>query len=317
MNEVCGKLRSLLEDSVRRNLTDGILLSGGLDTSILACIASKYGNPKTFTVGFKNAPAPDIEYARIIATCLNLEHHVYVFGENQLYNVIRDVIRVIKSFDPMEIRNDTTIYIGLKYARDNGIATVMTGDGSDELFAGYSFFFELTKECLDSKLEKLWNTMRFSCINLAKDLGVEVRLPYLDPEFKEYTMKIDSGLKVRVECGTTWGKWILRKAFEDILPKEVVWRVKTPIEMGSGTTVLPALFSSTISDEEFEVKKQKYLIEDKVTIRDKEQLYYYEAYRSIFGVPGPENVKDKTCPYCNSTILAEVSFCRTCGAYLV
>jgi len=314
VQDTCFKLRLLLEESVKRNLSEGMLLSGGLDTSVLAVIASRFVSLKAFTVGFEGAPAPDIEYATLVAHKLRLKHLVYYFSEDELYDAIQKVVETVKSFDPMEIRNSVAVYVGLKVMKEHGISAVMTGDGCDELFAGYSFLFNLEKEQLDLELQKLWNAMCFSSVPLARALGLEAKLPYLDPDFKSFAMKLDSEYKIRSERGRTWGKWILRKAFEGILPEKVVWRVKTPIEHGSGTTTLPMLFDQKISDEEFEGKKRKFRGKDKVLIRDKEQLFYYEVYRSVIGTPHP-NLKGKVCPQCNSNVTEKATYCRTCGAY--
>jgi len=304
-----------LEESVRRNLTNGLLLSGGLDTAILAYLASKWVKLGCITVALKGAPAPDIGYAKLVASRLELKHYIYYFGEQELDEGIRASIRVMKSFDPMEIRNSAAIYVALRVARDYGMSTIMTGDGGDELFGGYSFLFGLTKEQLDIALKKLWVNMKFSSIYLAKDLGIEARLPYLDQKFKAFATDVDVGLKVRSEKGQVWGKWILRKAFENIIPQEIVWRVKAPIEVGTGTTVLPFLFNSRISDLEFSEKKERYCKEDGVILRSKEHLFYYEIYRSVIGVPHLSATNERTCPDCGSNVEEKASFCRTCGAY--
>jgi asparagine synthase (glutamine-hydrolysing) len=305
----------LLEKAVERNLTEGILLSGGLDTSILAATASKFRSLKAFTAALRNAPAPDIKYATLMASNLEFKHFIHYFDKNELYDAIQRVIKVMRSFDPMEIRNSVTIYVALREARDEGVSSVMTGDGCDELFAGYSFLFALKKEELELELQKIWDVMSFSSIPLAKALDIEVRLPYLDSKFKSFAMKLDTRYKIRYERGRIWGKWILRKTFENILPQEIVWRVKTPIERGSGTTILQSLFSREISDMEFEEKRDRYLKKDKVWIRDKEQLFYYEIYRSTIGVPHPTNLEEKICPQCNSNIPEKATYCRICGAY--
>ena len=315
IKEVCRGLRVLLRRAVRRNLAEGILLSGGLDTSILASIACKYASLRAFTVAFEGAPVPDVQYAKLMANRLGMKHLIYHFGESELWEAIPAVVKAVKSFDPMEVRNSVTIFVGLKLAKDHGVNTVMTGDGCDELFAGYSFLFDLDKEKLDLELQKLWGVMAFSSVPLAEALEMEAKLPYLDPEVKSFAMELDSRYKVRSEKGQVWGKWILRRAFEGILPEEVVWRVKVPIEIGSGTSVLPSLFNRMISDVEFEEKRRRYLEEDGVTIRDKEQLFYYEAYRSVMGVPYPSDPKGKMCPQCNSNVPQKATYCRTCGAY--
>ncbi|HID19288.1 TPA: asparagine synthase [Candidatus Bathyarchaeota archaeon] len=300
---------------MKNNLAEGILLSGGLDTSILAVVASRFTSLKAFTIAFKGVPAPDVKYAVLIAKKLGFMHHVHIFDEDELYDAIPQVVKTTKSFDPMEIRNSVAIYIGLRVAGENGISTVMTGDGCDELFAGYSFLFGLEREKLDLELRRLWSVMAFSSVPLANVLGIEAKLPYLDPDFKNYAMKLDSRYKVQTENRSMYGKWILRKAFENLLPREIVWRAKTPIEYGSGTTTLPNLFNRKISDEEFEEKRGKYLAEDGVIIRDKEQLFYYEFYRSLIGVPNPSGDGSKVCPYCRSDVPEKATYCRTCGAY--
>jgi asparagine synthase (glutamine-hydrolysing) len=315
VHKISLELQTLLEKAVKKNLAQGILLSGGLDTSILAVVASKFVSLKAFTVALQGAPAPDVKYATLMAKRLKLKHLVHYFGEDELYDGIKKVVETMKSFDPMEIRNSAAVYVGLKVAKENGVNAVMTGDGCDELFAGYSFLFNLEKEQLDLELRKMWKVMSFSSVPLAKAIGLKAKLPYLEPDFKVFAMKLDSQYKVQREKGRVLGKWILRKAFEDFLPKEVVWRVKTPIEHGSGTTVLPSMFSQKISDAEFEEKKTKYLDEDKVTIRDKEQLFYYEIYRLTFGAPCSTDPSGKLCPQCNSNVAEKSTFCRTCGAY--
>ena len=313
--ELCDKLVKVLDQSVRRNLADGILLSGGLDTSILAYLASKRAKLKAFTAALQNAPAPDIEYATLMANRLGLKHLVHCFDEDELRDAIPVVVKTMDSFDPIEIRNSVTVYIGLNCAKENGVSTVMTGDGCDELFAGYTFLHGLKNDRLNLELQKLWATMNFSSVRLADVLKIEVKLPYLDSGFKKFAMELPPALKVRDERDQTWGKWILRKAFENALPKEIVWRAKVPIETGSGTTTLPNFFNSVISDAEFDEKRIKYFDEDKVTIRDKEQLFYYEIYRTIVGIPHPIDLRGKICPYCNSSVSNTTTYCKRCGGH--
>lgn len=313
IEELSQKLRDLLERAVKRNLGTGILLSGGLDTSILAFLASKFTSLKAYTVALREAP--DAKYATLVANYLGLKHNIHYFEEEELYDAAREVIKIIGTFDPMEVRNDIAIYIGLKIAKEDGTLSIMTGDGSDELFAGYSFYLKMNRKQLGEALKRMWRVMSFSSIKLGKALGIEVKLPYLDPEFKSFAMSIDPSYKVRKERWTMWGKWILRKAFEGYLPDEIIWRIKMPIEHGSGTTRLIWLLNEKISDEEFEGKKQEYLMKDKVRIRNKEQLFYYEIYRSIIGIPHPTNPEGRTCPYCNSNVLEDADYCPVCGAY--
>ena len=311
------ELRQILEKAVERNLASAILLSGGLDTSILASIGSKYISLKAFTVAFDEAEAPDLAYARRMAKHLGLEHVVHLFGRAEVFQTIPQVVETLRTFDPMMVRNDLAILVALRQVKKSNLTAVMTGDGCDELFAGYSFFFDYGEEQLRLELQKMWPVMEFSFPLLGKALGVEVRLPFLDPEVKAFAMRLSPSNLVQGVKGQRQGKWILRKAFEGVLPKEVVWRVKTPIEYGTGTTVLPRIFDTVISDQEFCLKRKRYLDEDKVALRDKEQLFYYEAYRAAVGVPYTEDPRIKSCPMCNSNIHEGGTYCRTCGAYPV
>jgi len=315
LKESCLELRQLLEKAVGKNLVSAILLSGGLDTSVLASIGSRYISLKAFTVAFDEAEAPDLRHARQVARHLGLEHNIHLFSRAEVFQAIPQVIESIHSFDPMEIRNDLAIFIALKQVKENNFTAVMTGDGCDELFAGYSFFFDCNEEQLRLELEKMWRVMGFSSVVLGKSLGVDVKVPFLDPEVKAFAMKLIPRYLVRGVKGQRQGKWILRKAFEEVLPRNVVWRVKTPIECGTGTTILPKIFDTEISDKEFSRERMKYLEEDRVALRDKEQLFYYEAYRAAVGVPRGEDPSAKSCPMCNSNVREGVSHCRTCGAY--
>jgi len=317
VDEVAAELRALLEKAVKKNLTEDMLFSGGIDTSILATIVSKYVRIRGFTCAFKQANALDLKYAKLMAKQLNIEHYINPFDEDEIFEVIPDVVKVLGSFDPMEVRNSITITIGLKFAKSYGSTKLITGDGADELFAGYHMYYRHVgnKEKLSAMLKRMWGIMAFSSVPLGKSMGIEVRAPFLDPDVKAFAMKMDPRYNVQEERGEVWGKWILRKAYEDVLPPEVRWRDKNPIEVGSGTTILPKFMAKKISDSEFASKKKKILERDKVTIRDKEQLVYYEAYREVVGVPHPKDPDARTCPQCNSNVAENASVCKTCGAY--
>jgi asparagine synthase (glutamine-hydrolysing) len=317
VDEVAAKLRALLEKSVKKNLTKDMLFSGGIDTSILATIVSKFVTIRGFTCAFKEGNPLDIKYSKLMAKRLGIEHYINPFGEDQIYEVLPNIVTTLKSFDPMEVRNSITIMVGLNFAKSYGTTALITGDGADELFAGYHMYYRHVgnKDKLSSMLNKMWDIMAFSSVPLGKSVGIEVRAPYLDPEVKEFAMNLDPRYNVQKERGKVWGKWILRKAYEDVLPEELRWRDKNPIEVGSGTTILPKYLAKKISDSEFAFKKKKYLESDKVVIRDKEQLVYYEAYRSAVGVPHAIDPNARTCPQCNSNVPENATVCKTCGAY--
>lgn len=311
-----GLVRKCVEEAVERNVEEGVLLSGGLDTSILVALASRKRRLRTFTVALKGAPSPDVYYAKLVARRFDVEHMLRVFSLEEALDAAPDVIRVLGVFDPMEVRNSIPIYIGLKYAA-NHVGGVMTGDGADELFAGYSFLFDLGEDELEHKLRSMWRGMNFSSKPLGASLGVAVSQPYLDPKVVDCASMIPADLKVKREGGTVWGKWILRKAFEDVLPSGVAWRTKAPIEVGCGTCTLPEVLNEKVKDEEFSRKRRYYLENDGVELRDKEHLTYYEVYREIFGPPkeAAKTSKGKTCPHCKAVVPIEATYCRTCGSY--
>lgn len=316
--QICSEIRQLIDAAVKRNLTEGILFSGGLDTSVIAFAASKYSKLEAFTVAFENSPALDLEYSKLMANLLKMNHKIHFFGEEEMHLAIQEVVKILKVFDPMDVRNSVATYVALNFAKENGIKSVMTGDGLDELLAGYSWLFKLNEKELKEYLSNMWQVMQFTSIPMAKSLGMVSKPPFLDPEFKSFAFGADPKLMIRSERGKTWGKWIIRKAYEGLLPDEIVWRIKTPIEFGTGTTIFPKVFARKISDKYFQNKAKKYLESDQVTIRDKEHLFYYEIFKSHFGVPAEffKDAEGKLCPYCNSKGGNEKSkFCKVCGAY--
>jgi asparagine synthase (glutamine-hydrolysing) len=294
-------------------MAEAILLSGGLDTSIIASLAVEHGPLGTYTVALEGAPSPDIEYANLMARHLGLKHKLHVFGMEELMGNLPEVVKTLRVFDPMEIRNSAAVYIGMKEAKKDGVSAFLTGDACDELFAGYSFLFNLGLTELKTSLRRLWSVMAFSAIPMAESLGMVAKIPFLDPEVKQLASQVDPSFLVVERDGQKWGKWIVRKTFEDLLPTQVTWRAKTPIEYGCGTTMLPQIFDKRIPDEEFHEKRQDIKELEGVTIRDKEHLAYYEIFRGVFG-PRPMT-NGRTCPGCQYEVREDATFCRTCGAY--
>jgi asparagine synthase (glutamine-hydrolysing) len=307
------KLRELFDEAAGRNLADCILLSGGLDTSIVALNARKYSTLTGITVSL--GEAPDERFARIISRNLGFGHTIVRIDERDAEIAIQDVVKTMRSFDPMEIRNDVAVMIGLRRAKDLGFRHVLTGDAGDELFAGYSFLFSKEREELEKYLADLWEIMRFASVPLAASQGMDARLPFLDPALQEFSKEIPAELKIHEEQGIVYGKWILRKAYEQILPNEIVWRTKMPIEQGSGTLVLTKYFENKISDDKFGAMRKFYLETEGVRLMDKEHLAYYEVFRSMFGSPRGMGEGSRLCVGCGSCLGERVSYCRTCGAY--
>lgn len=310
--KICSMLRELLSDAVKRNTADALLLSGGLDTSILAAASEDTGRNKlALTVFMKETPASDPEYAKTVAQKFFYEHHLISITENEALEKIPEVIRAVENFDPA-LPNDLVIYVALKEAKKLGIESVMTGDGADELFAGYSYMHELLHKELNGYIRILSNskTMYFSSNKLGDYLGVEIKQPYLDTEFVDFALDINPGLKVKEIEGRKYGKWILRKAFEKELG-EVAWREKEPIEFGSGATKLRESIRRKISDAEFKDKKREYEME----FMNKEHLFFYEVYKEVVGeIPkATGKAKANVCPLCKAELPENRFHCNICG----
>lgn len=309
--------REIIGKVVEKNLAEGLLFSGGIDTSVIAFEASKHKRITAITVGFEHGPAKDLEFAKIMAGFLGIPHRVYIFNADEMVEAVKGVIAVLKVFDPMEVRNSVPVYVGLRLAKAMGINSVMTGDALDELFLGYPWLFHLPEEELKQRLWKMWDEMLFFSIPLGEAVGVKVKTPFLDEEFVEFAKKIDVKLKLNVKNGEKYGKWLIRKAYENLIPDEIIWRSKAPLEIGTGTTVLPKFFDGQINNKDFEKKKQRYMKEDGVKLSTKEQLFYYETFRRLHGKPSEvySVKKGKQCPNCKAFLGRETTFCRICGAY--
>lgn len=316
---ICYGIRTLLEKAVKKNLANGsgILISGGLDSSIIAYLASKHVKLKVFTAAMGDAEAPDVEYAKIVTDHLELKHYILRFGEKEILEIIPTVVKALKLFDPMRVRYGVKIAIAMNTAKKKGIRILMTGDGGNELFANYRYLFQFKGERLRKEIEKMRRMCFFSSFYLADHLGITVNTPFLDPEFKAFAIDLNPELKVHEEKGRIWGAWILRKAFKDVLPEEIIWRPKSYTEAGFGANIIPKFFDSIVSDDDFNELVAGYYKEDKVMIRSKEQLYYYEIYRTIEKEDKPkERYTGKVCQHCNSNLPYDISYCRICGAHL-
>jgi asparagine synthase (glutamine-hydrolysing) len=311
------EVRTLVNKVVQRNMADAFLFSAGTDTQIIAYEAVKYKpNIPCLTMHFKHGNPADTEYVKKMVALLKLNHETYVFDRDDVLRNAPKVVEALKKFDPMEIRNSMPVYIGLTILKKKGFKSVFTGDALDELF-GYPWQFHLSEEEFAQKQQEMWAEMGFSSIPMAESLGMTIKAPYMDPAFMEWAKKLPIKFKINVHDGVKFSKWILRKAYEDVIPKDVIWRPKAPLEQGTGTEVLRTLFNEEITDAEFEEKKKKILAEDDVKIQDKEQLLYYEFFRKRFGKPSevfPDNGGIQ-CPYCKSYVKTKIQFCKICGAY--
>jgi len=311
------QVRALLNRVVERNMADSILFSAGTDTQIIAYEAVKH-KPKipALTLAFKHGNPKDAEYVKKMVTFLKLNHETHEFDRDEVLSNAPKVVAALKKFDPMEIRNSMPVYIGLTILKNKGLQSAFTGDALDELF-GYPWQFHLSEKEFAEKQRDMWAEMGFSSISMAQSLGMSIKAPFMDPEFMDWAKKLPIKLKINMREGIKYSKWILRKAYEDALPMDVIWRPKAPLEEGTGTAVLRTHFNDMIADKEFDEKRKDILEKDGVRIQDKEQLLYYEHFRKLFGKPSdvyPDNGGIQ-CPMCKSYVKTNIQFCKVCGAY--
>lgn len=309
----CEQLVRLLTESVERNRADALLLSGGLDSSILASIL----HPEYSVAAGFGADAPDLAYARQVAGKYSKRHVEVVFDQNGMAELVEQVIQVFRTFDPIEIRNSAVALAGIEQAKNDGYLTIITGDGGDELFAGYNYLSRYYSDMqrLDSELRRLWQVMHFSSIKLGEHAGVKVKLPFLDDQFASFAESINANEKVGQHNGKKWGKFILRRCFDAELG-DLAWRTKLAQEQGAATDRYQRYIEEMIDSLTFANKAKIAKEQDGVRIRNKEQLHYYAIFRSYFSPPKDE-VCESRCPECHGCMAQDGRFCRTCGAFPV
>ena len=311
----CTELKNLLDKSVQKNYADALLLSGGLDSSILAYVAK----PRvSFTVSLGDN-APDLEYAIRVATKYSQEHIIVKLTYQNLLEIIEELVKVLKTFSPLEIRNSSVTFAGIRAAMNEGCKQIMTGDGGDELFAGYNYLsrYYVDVSALDKELHKLWNSMHFSSIYLGKVTGVDVKMPLLDKQFVSYAKSVETVEKIGNHRGLTWGKFILRKCYESKLGEEITWRPKLAQEEGAGTTNIKSFISRKLDNESFS-SGQKNALRELTKLRDKEHLYYYLLYRKYFPAPKDEACDNHPrCTECKGCFTDRGKYCRICGSFPV
>lgn len=305
MKEEFKTLRHLLSESVLRQPSDGLLFSGGLDTSVIAALNS---NVMAVTVSLEGN-AEDIYYSNLLAKEFGFKHAHCAVDVDEALLAIPEVIGILQSFDPA-IPNDLAVYFGIKKAKELGIIVIATGDASDELFGGYSFMQEIDN--LENYIRRISKTMTYSSNEICKFFGLKIVQPFIDKNVIDFALGLPREMKIREENDKIWGKWILRKTFENILPKEVAWQSKRPIEIGSGMARLREIISAKISDDEFKEKQQIY----PVKFLNREHLYYYEIYCEVVGaIPAPKNT-EKPCPGCGAGLKIDAFHCKICGGII-
>jgi asparagine synthase (glutamine-hydrolysing) len=295
-------LREALEATVRRQLMSdvpyGVLLSGGLDSSITSAIARKYASKRvetegqtdawwpqlhSFAIGLKDAP--DLAAAQKAAERLGTVHHEIHYTIQEGLDVLRDVIYHIETYDVTTVRASTPMYLIARVIRSMGIKMVLSGEGADEIFGGYLYFHKApTPQAFhEETLRKLNRLYLYDCLRANKSLaawGVEGRVPFLDKEFLDVAMRLNPESKM---CsGQTIEKKILREAFSDLLPSEIVWRQKEQFSDGVGYGWIDALrqiTSDSVSDEEMLSVAERFPINPP---RNKEEYYYRTIFEEHF-----------------------------------
>ena len=291
-----------LSAAVKRQLMSdvpyGVLLSGGLDSSITSALAKKFASKRvesndkqdawwpqlhSFSVGLKDAP--DLKAARIVADHIGTIHHEINFTVQEGIDAIRDVIYHLETYDITTIRASTPMYLIARAIKSLGIKMVLSGEGADELFGGYLYFHKApnAKEFHEETVRKLDKLHQYDCLRANKSLaawGIEGRVPFLDKEFIDVAMNINPEDKMikngRIE------KWVLREAFKDYLPESVLWRQKEQFSDGVGYSWIDSLkdlVSKEVSDHDLENASKTFSIN---TPRNKEEYYYRSIFRDHF-----------------------------------
>lgn len=305
-------IKIALEAAVKRQLMSdvpyGVLLSGGLDSSVISAITKKYAQKRiesesttdawypqlhSFAVGLDGSP--DLAAARKVADHIGSVHHEIIFTIQEGLDAIRDVIYNIETYDVTTIRASTPMYLMARVIKSMGIKMVLSGEGSDELFGGYLYFHKApnAKEFHEETVRKLSKLHMYDCLRANKSLaawGIEGRVPFLDKEFIDVAMRINPNDKMI--NGERMEKWVLRKAFEDLLPESVAWRQKEQFSDGVGYSWIDTLKDTVnlaITDEQLENAKFKFPIQ---TPTSKEEYYY----RMIFTDHFPSNAAALSVP---------------------
>ncbi|MDA0755933.1 MAG: asparagine synthase C-terminal domain-containing protein [Crenarchaeota archaeon] len=302
----------VLQNAVKECESEWIALSGGLDSSILAHLR-KDQKPQAITIITKDFLGTDLTFAQIIAKHTGLNLSLIQVSMEEIIDSINETIKILNNFNDIEIRNSIVPHLYLSSLKKKGVDSVITGDGADEIFAGYNFLLKKSNDELDEELERIKKIMHFPSKDIAKSLNMKVETPFLNENVIKFSYGIPISRKINVKEDKKFGKLILRETFEKDLPKNIIWREKSPMQDGSGTSNLTWLFNTIITDEIFSQKKTKILEEDGVYIRTKESLHYYECFRKSSSVK--KSNSDRKCPDCDYEINLNSRFCRMCGKF--
>lgn len=313
VDQVFNQTYQAIEKAVLRCNAKCLALSGGLDSTILAYLL-KDRKISAVSVISKDFLANDLTYCQMAANRFGIPLNIKFCETDEIYSGVEETIKILKNFNDIEIRNNVVMYLALSAAKALGHDRIITGDGADEMFAGYNFLLNKNIAELELDLERIAKIMHFPSQKIGKALGIEVESPFCSDDVVEFAKTIPVDLKVREEGGKKVGKWILRKTFEDKIPKTIAWRQKSPMQDGAGTQGLTEFFERNIPDTVFVDKVRKIRESDGVIIRTKESLQYYEIYRKHHAMPKTSE-SGRKCPDCRHAVEENSKFCRMCGRF--
>lgn len=296
------EIKEALEAAVHRQLMSdvpyGVLLSGGLDSSVTSAIAKKYAQKRvesgdttdawwpqlhSFSVGLEGSP--DLAAAQKVADHIGTVHHEIKFTIQEGLDAIKDVIYNLETYDTTTIRASTPMYLMARVIKSMGIKMVLSGEGADELFGGYLYFHKApnAKEFHQETVRKLDKLHMYDCLRANKSLaawGIEGRVPFLDKEFMDVAMRINP--QDKMINGERMEKWVVRKAFEDMLPESVAWRQKEQFSDGVGYSwidTLKEIVEKEVSGEQMKNAHFRFPVQ---TPLNKEEFYYRTIFESHF-----------------------------------
>ena len=313
MTNTITEIKSLIGEISQSYDSHWIAFSGGLDSSILAQ-SKKSQNISGITIITKDFFGTDLTYSQIAAKHIGIPLDLNYIETDHILNAIEKTIEILKNFNDIEIRNSIVPYLYLSELKEKKVTKIITGDGADEIFAGYNFIIKKSHTEIENELNRMKHIMHFPSQKIASELGMSVEMPFINEKIIKFAEKLPTNLLVNHKDNTTFGNWILRKAFENDLPNSIIWREKTPMQDGSGTTGLTKLFESIITDDIFKEKTKKIKNDDGINIRTKESLHYYEIFRKKSKV-SKSGTGLNLCTDCNSEIIPETRFCRMCGKF--
>jgi len=279
---ISSELLNIIAQTISRRITSNVMgawLSGGLDSSIVCAFARIWVQTlHTFSGGLKDAP--DLEFARIAANHIGSEHHEIIVSFEEIVKALPDVIFHLESFDALLVRSSIINYLVAKEA-SGYVQEIFSGEGGDELFAGYDYLKSIPTPDLDQELidltGRLHNTALQRVDRCATAFGLTAHVIFADPQLFEYAMRIPVNLKIK--DGTE--KWILRKAMEELLPETILQRPKAKFWEGAGVKSMISDYAATqITDADFKDERN---LTNGWTLNTKEELYYYRIFKDHFG----------------------------------